>query len=567
MPPLLSALLLAILSPVTWLVLGKDMPTAAQIVAPNTTDADVEYFDFETAQLTPEFIANLAGKGIANVPLFDFAAPGKPITPRPQCKAYSGTVDDPASVSFPLYEGRTCYPTYVVNVTSVAQIQLAVNFARNANLRLVIKNKGHDFNAKSTGAGGLSVFTGFLRDIRFISNYSSGSYKGSAFKIGTGVEVGTLYEETKKLGVSVVGGIGLAGGYAAGGGHSPLTSVYGLGADQILSLEVVLPDGRFALRGAGGSTFGVVTSAVIAAYPKMPVATLTYSITTTIPTQNVTAGKFWAAVQAFLETSPRNADAGHYVYHKIVCQGPAQPELCTLALRPHWANRMTATELEAWNAPLFARFAALGIPLNDVVFNEFPSLYQAFNFTFPAANEGAGGSTIHAASRLFPRENPELLVKTRAAIRHALESGGRLLAYNIKTGVNPAVNQDNAVLPAWRNNMMFAMLTNPWTEGPSIETITADSRKLVEWMDEWRAISPGAGSHLNEGDINEPEFQKSFYGMNYPRLYELKQRYDPTGTLYAQTAVGSEDWYVTGQVPYYPITNGRLCRKQHQKAK
>ena len=57
-----------------------------------------------------------------------------------------------------------------------------------------------------------------------------------------------------------------------------------MAADQVLSLEVVLPDGRFvsasetsypdlfwALRGGGGSTFGVVTSLVIRAYPKQPV--------------------------------------------------------------------------------------------------------------------------------------------------------------------------------------------------------------------------------------------------------------------------------------------------------
>ena len=307
--------------------------------------------------------------------------------------------------------------------------------------------------------------------------------------------------------------MGLACGYAAGGGHSPLTSVYGLGVDQILLLEVVLPNGRFvianqnhnsdlfwALRGAGGSTFGVVTSTVITAYLKMPIATLTYNITNTIPSQNVTAEKFWDSAQAFLGTFPRNANAGHYVYHQIVCQGPAQPELCTLGLHPHWANGKTAAELEVWNAPLFARFANLGIPVNNV-FKELPNLYQTTNFTFPAANEGAAGSTIHAASRLFPRENfenHELLIKAGAAIRRVLDLGGRMLAYNIKTGVNPAVNQDNAVLPAWRKNLMFAMLKNPCTEGPSIETITTNSKKLVEWMDQWRAVSSGAGSYLIE---------------------------------------------------------------------
>jgi FAD/FMN-containing dehydrogenase len=131
-------------------------------------------------------------------------------------------VDDPASVGFPLYEGGTClpvnapngnctvggYPAYVVNVTSVAQIQAAVNFARNANLRLVIKNKGHDYNAKSTGGGGLSVYTNHLRDMRHIANYSRGNYQGPAIKIGVGAEVYTVYQYADTLNLSVVGPLG-----------------------------------------------------------------------------------------------------------------------------------------------------------------------------------------------------------------------------------------------------------------------------------------------------------------------------------------------------------------------
>jgi len=62
-------------------------------------------------------------------------------------------LDDPLNVLTQWPEGDTCdlainatgsctqggYPTYVVNVTTVKQIQIAVNFARNKNLRLVIK--------------------------------------------------------------------------------------------------------------------------------------------------------------------------------------------------------------------------------------------------------------------------------------------------------------------------------------------------------------------------------------------------------------------------------------------
>lgn len=59
--------------------------------------------------------------------------------------------------------------------------------------------------------------------------------------------------------------MGVAGGYVLGGGHSPMSSLLGLAADQVLALEVVLSNGRFvtvsktshpdlfwALRGGGG---------------------------------------------------------------------------------------------------------------------------------------------------------------------------------------------------------------------------------------------------------------------------------------------------------------------------
>lgn len=66
----------------------------------------------------------------------------------------------------------------------------------------------------------------------------------------------------KKAGTTTIGPYG---GWMAGGGHSILTSSYGMGSDQPLSLQVVTADGRFvtadpstnedlffAMRGGGG---------------------------------------------------------------------------------------------------------------------------------------------------------------------------------------------------------------------------------------------------------------------------------------------------------------------------
>ena len=59
------------------------------------------------------------------------------------------------------------YPSYTVNASSVAQIQLAVNFARNNGIRFVIKNTGHDFLGKSSGAGSLPSLCSLVNPANF----------------------------------------------------------------------------------------------------------------------------------------------------------------------------------------------------------------------------------------------------------------------------------------------------------------------------------------------------------------------------------------------------------------
>lgn len=43
-------------------------------------------------------------------------------------------------------------PTYVIKATKVSDIQAGVKFARKHNLRLIIRNTGHDFMGRSVGA-------------------------------------------------------------------------------------------------------------------------------------------------------------------------------------------------------------------------------------------------------------------------------------------------------------------------------------------------------------------------------------------------------------------------------
>jgi FAD/FMN-containing dehydrogenase len=90
-----------------------------------------------------------------------------------------------------------------------------------------------------------------------------------AVRYGAGLETWELYNHMAANNISTcaagIGTVGAGGGWFGYGGHGYLTSFYGLGADQALSIDVVTADGRFvtadpyknkdlffAIRGGGG---------------------------------------------------------------------------------------------------------------------------------------------------------------------------------------------------------------------------------------------------------------------------------------------------------------------------
>jgi FAD/FMN-containing dehydrogenase len=177
------------------------------------------------------------------------------------------SVSHPSSLLSPLYQGNTClppniagrnatcnlggYPSYVIKATAFQHVQVGVNFARNANVRLVVKNTGHEFSGRSGGAGSLSIWTHQLNSIHYIPDYKDDvlPYHGPAFTGGSGVLARDIYRAADEKGLVVVGGegqdVGILGRYIQGGGHSPLSSIYGLATDQVLEMKLVTAEGKF----------------------------------------------------------------------------------------------------------------------------------------------------------------------------------------------------------------------------------------------------------------------------------------------------------------------------------
>lgn len=214
----------------------------------------------------------------------------------PLCNADTSPGCDPFRVGeLPCVVGT--YVQYAIDVATPEHAQAGLAFADEHNIRLVIRNTGHDYNGKSTGAGALGLWMHHLKDIEVI-DYEDAHYSGKALHMGAGVEGLEAYVAADAAGLHVVGGtcpsVGLTGGYSQGGGHSPLSSYHGLGADQILEFEVVTAEGEhlicnreqntdlyWAMSGGGGGTFAVAMSTKYKAHPDVPFSGMTLNYQTT----------------------------------------------------------------------------------------------------------------------------------------------------------------------------------------------------------------------------------------------------------------------------------------------
>ncbi|KAK3290886.1 uncharacterized protein B0H64DRAFT_49194 [Chaetomium fimeti] len=502
--------------------------------------------------------------------------------------------NDPTSIFWPLYQGRTCmvtddpnssncthgaFPVYAVNVSSVSQIQLAVNFARNANLRLVIKNTGHCYLGKSSGAGALSIWTHNLKNLEYHPDLEIPGYSGPAIKVGAGVTVREVYAEAERNDVSALGGIcesvGYAGGYVTGGGHTPLSGLYGMAADHVMALEVVTADGHFitaspeentdlywALRGGGGGTFGVVTSIIIRVHPKLPVVTSTFTLSTS-PT--VSADAFWEAMYSYFSLFIPFTDAGTYSWFTLFSDTNGSH---TFSMEPFFAPNHTLTSFTTLVEPWFAKLRALHIPFTPTT-TAHPSFYAAYNATW-GSNIGlnSAGRISVPSNRLLPRRNwedPALFNATFAVLRRHASAGRLLMGYHQAPRNRAGV--DNAVNSAWREAVCFLILSGRLPAGvtdPTAEQVRAASVDLQEEViAPLREVAPeseGGGAYLNEANVDEPMWREAFYGVHYERLLEVKRAWDPREVFYATTAVGSEGWEVRDGEMGVQTQNGRLCR-------
>jgi FAD/FMN-containing dehydrogenase len=506
--------------------------------------------------------------------------------------------DDPALTQTSGWlDAWTAEPSvYAVAAANTADVVAAVNFARQHNLRVVVKGGGHSYQGTSNSADSLLIWTRHMNkvvlDAAFVAQGSDGKQTPQpAVTVESGAMWMPVYDAVTTKGGRYVqgGGCGTVGvaGLIQSGGFGSFSKRYGLAAAALIEAEVVTADGAirianafqhpdlfWALKGGGGGTFGVVTrltlrtrdlpesfggvSGIIQANSDQAFRSLTQKVISFY--QDQLFNPHWGEQIRF---GPDNTVRIAMVFQGLTGR---QAEEVWRPLQDWVAG---APKDFAWKTPL-STLAAPARRLWDPKFLKLFGRGLVVDDDRPGAPEGnvfwigdqdEAGQFLHGyrsawlpASLLAQDRQKDLAKALFAGSRHWTIS----LHFNKGLAGAPdeerAAARDTATHPAVVDAFALAIIAGnsppafPNIRGhePELTAARRDAAAINKAMDVLLKVAGRCGSYVSESDFFERGWQRSFWGRNYPRLARIKRKYDPDGLFCVHHGVGSEEWSADG---------------------
>ena len=379
--------------------------------------------------------------------------------------------------------------------------------------------------------------------------------------------------------------VGVAG-LVQSGGFGSLSKGFGTAAASLLEAEVVTADGRirianactnpdlyWAIKGGGGGTFGVVTRLTLRTY-ELP--------------------EFFGFVGGSIQAHSDDA------FKRLIARwiGFYREKL----FNPHWGEQIRFTpgnEMElsmvsqglteqevadSWQPFLeWVKSPAADCTASDIRLGARPARHwwdvinrKSRGSTAMISDPRPGAPAFHAwwsgdqeqvgaflhgyeslwlpAALLAPDREAHLAQALFAASRH------QEVALHFNKGIGGAspqaiaLTRDTATNPTVIDAFALAIIAEgeeaayPGLARPAMDMDAAhkNARDVDLATAELRAIAPQGGSYVSESNYFNADWQRAYWGTNYPRLRAIKTKYDPDGLFFVHHGVGSEDWSPDG---------------------
>ena len=480
---------------------------------------------------------------------------------------------------------------YAVVARDAADVAAAVNFAREHNLRLVVKGGAHSYQGTSNAADSLLIWTRKMNKVTlheaFVGKGCEGKTPPSpAVTAEAGAVWIDLYQAvTTEAGRYVQGGgcttVGVAG-LIQSGGFGSFSKGFGTAASSLLEAEVVTADGFvrtvnacndpdlfWALKGGGGGSWGVVTKVTLRthdlpeffggakgkikassdeAYRKLIERFVSFY-------HEALLNSHWGE-QAIL-------DSDNTLKLSMVMQGMTGPEAREV-WKPffEWVKASTqdytiVNELRAGalSAREWWQFDERGSLIRDPRAG-IPKYYGWWKGDADQVGFFITGfdSVWLPASLLAEKQRGRLTDALLASSRSSTVelhfnkglagASADVLAAAKQTATNPLIIDAFCLV-------IIANADKPAYPGlPDVninkEAARKDARAVDRAIAELRKLVPHSGSYVSESNYFNRSWQEAFWGTNYPRLQTIKAKYDPGGLFFVHHGVGSETWNADG---------------------
>ncbi len=409
-------------------------------------------------------------------------------------------------------------PAVIARCTSASDVAAVIGFARIHDAPLAVRGGGHN------GAGLGVVDDGVVIDLSQINSVEVDA-DARTVRVGGGAKLSEVDAATHEKGMAtpfgIFGSTGV-GGLSLGGGIGHLSRQYGLTVDNLLEAEVVLADGRtvrasadensdlfWALRGGGGN-FGVVTSFLFRTHP----VAMVNAGPTFWPLEQATE-----VLQAYREFIPAaDRELNGFFAFLTVPPVPLFPE--ELHLQKVAAVIWCHTGSEEDAAEAIAPMLEVGTPLLHAVGQmPFPALQGLFDPLLPTGLQWYWRAD-------FVRELPDEAIARHAEAAEKMPVGGsQMHMYPI----------DGAVHDVGSTDTPFSYRDVTWAEViVGVDPEPANAGMIRDWtVDYWEATHPysAGGAYVNFMMDEGQERVQATYRDNYPRLAQIKAKYDPENTF------------------------------------
>ncbi len=391
-------------------------------------------------------------------------------------------------------------PALVVQCTSTDDIVNAINFARERDLLVSVKCGGHSLPGKSTSDGGMMIDLSQMHSVdvdvdAMKLRADGGSLLGHIDRAASAHNMMTTTGIVSHTGV---------GGFTLGGGFGRTDRKMGLAIDNLLAATVVTASGDvvrasedenadlfWGLRGGGGN-FGIATEFMYRLHPFDPIVyggTLIYTFDKDFL-------DFYAGLH---DTLPDEAN----IEPNFV---PGEDGRTIALVEVVWCGDHAAGERAL--APMLA----------------YPGLVSGELAPFPYHDIQTAADGLLGAGKQYYLKSSFLKELTPAAIDVIVDFANRGTVGSWFQHLGGATSRVSADATAYAHrDVAFNFGIMYFDEDPA-----RNEAGIAAVREYYKAMEPHmAGFYTN---LNEDDEKKTWgnYGANYPRLVELKNKYDPT---------------------------------------